>query len=384
MTLMLRLFNLVYYQYLVEKMRPYCGLVYPLLSKLILFRTNVIEIPLSYENHLLELNVSLSKHFKDEPYIKKLPTHLTKLKKLFATLSMINEIPDTYINLEVLYLHQSNVDYLNPKFINIEILDCSETPITIIPKEYVKLIELSYSHDDTFWDSSWYKDDDDMIFVERIQKWFLTKKYIKSLANTKDLILNQYKEFVKNKKAIILQKWIIKTIKYFKYIKSFQKNKKNNRIENIIFLQYNIIQCLIYKYNIRYINYYKNSILTNYQSYSRNKINNAIIIQKWFKKHKFISNFCKNVKKSRNSYIRSYKYYLRNKINNNLSTLIKTPTLQFKTESSIEINKPIYNYDFIETNKLKDSNNKLIKFFKTYCKSYNMYNKLMRQEKYLN
>ena len=344
---------------------------YPKVYHLLLYRTKITNIPLSYQNHLTELNIGASRNASDEPHIRTLPKYLTNLKKLYATLSTIKEIPDTYVNLDTLLINQTDVRKLSPKFHNLEILDCSDTRIKTIPKEYVKLIELSYSEDKTTWDSSWYKDDDDMILVEKIQKWFFVKKYIKQLKTNRDIILKDYLLFIHNKYAIVLQKWLVKTIKYLKYIRSFKTNKKsifndyklfyNFRLENINFLQYNLMQCLIYKFNIRFIRFHKNNIQNEYLKYSKNQIIKVNIIKKWYKKHKYIEEFCKSVKLARGSHMRSYKYYLKDKLKNNkLNSLVPSINVNIPI---INDNKPFYfkNYD---SGQLFNFTNKIIKFFK--------------------
>lgn len=233
---------------------------YPKLKKLLTFRSQINYIPEQYGKTLEELNISLSKNYPKEIHIDILPPYLTNLKTLYASLSIISEIPETYTNLKTLIIHQSCVSELSPKLSGIEILDCSESPISLIPKEFINLYELTYSHERTTWDDSWYKTQEEVLLLEPIQKRFKLKMFCRNIKKNRLEILEDYKDYYKNKKAIIISKTFKKYINYLKHLKQLKninmsdyKDYYKYRISKILLIQKNFKKCMIYKRSLKVI-----------------------------------------------------------------------------------------------------------------------------------
>lgn len=297
---------------------------YPNLYHLLLFKTDITVIPFDYKYNLTELNLSASINYKLDSHIKVLPRYLTSLKKLYISLTDIQKVPDTYTELTDLYLYQSAVKELSPNFSKLEYLDCSCTEIKYIPKEYVNLTELVYDPEVTFWDDSWYKTEEEIEQIKKIQRCFLTKRYINHIIFIhKRSILDDYRNYIREKYSKRIIYWYLKIKKhqfqtqYFKTNKTeilneyklWFKNKSNNATK---------IQCFI-KSIIKlqnYINYIKQNhdyYLSLYKTWYKLRRSNILILQKWYKKLRYIRNLCTKIEKNKNSYLRSYKYYLRQK-----------------------------------------------------------------------
>jgi hypothetical protein len=357
---------------------------YPKLYYLLLFRTNITTIQKEYKPNLKELNISSSKNFELDPHVSVLPEYLTNLEKLYASVSTITRVPETYVNLKTLLLYQSDVKELSPNFYKLEYLDCSKTQITSIPKEYVRLLELTYSDDKTTWDNSWYKDDDDILQIIKLQRWYLTKKYLYKLNSNKKELMMKYKRYRRKKAIKVLQQWFIKTINYLLYIKTLKQNKQNilnqylvynnHKLKSLVKIQQNFKKVLIMQKIIQHIQNNKQNLNKYYlNSIYKKKISINKII-KWYKRIKFINLYLKNIKTTRSSIIRSYKYYIRDKNNGKIVSKLKNYNL-VNNKTKITFNKNQYSINLSKILTKFYINYKQRKFVKSFNNVFYIYKK---------
>lgn len=288
---------------------------YPKLKKLLTFRTQITHIPEPYGNTLEELNISLSKNYPDEVHIDVLPPYLTKLKTLYASLSVITKIPETYINLKTLIIHQTCISQLSPKLCGIEVLDCSESPIALIPKEFINLYELTFSHERTKWDDSWYKTQEEVLLLEPMQKKYKLKIFCRNIIKNRDKILNDYKTYYKNKKASFITLKIKKYVNYLQYLNKLKNVDMleylaycDDRLNKLILIQSNFKKCIAYKKSIQMI---KNLDKNDYLEWIYKLLFARYKIIDWWRG--CYNNQCQQEYfiNHRSSILRSYKYFYR-------------------------------------------------------------------------
>lgn len=264
---------------------------------------NSIESIQLFKTKITSLNVNLISlkvlNLSKNTEILEVPSSYINLEELYITMSRINRLPTTLTKLKKLYAHKCPLLNLNKEFVSLEEIDVTYSNIKIIPKEYVNIKSITYDEKKTIWDSSWYIEDEEkykVIILQRYIRKYLAKKRLNcikliirwfrrynncSLYSNDNILLlykidkDKYNIYVCNLSNLYqLVTKINSTDKYFIFKSKFDnKDVKSYLKGNRIVLKYNTIYSSIH--SILYILFESNKIYLN------NTIN--IIIRKLIK-----------------------------------------------------------------------------------------------------
>lgn len=124
-------------------------------------------------------------------HVTKIPKELNKLTYIYCINTKIKKISKRFINLQVLKCYNTKIKEIPKELVNLWYLDCRKTKIQKIPKELINLNKLicnktdpippfyliSSSYDLVIQDKSWFKTQDEIKKIAKLQKYW--KLYLK-------------------------------------------------------------------------------------------------------------------------------------------------------------------------------------------------------------